>query len=81
MKEVQSDTSVALLPADTVRSTVTLNREDYLEKCIDHINYGPYQLLKKDPTTKINAKTVKQLKVLEDNEFIHNKYYFLSKTY
>ena len=36
------------------RSTVILNREDYLEKCIDHMNNEPYQLLKKDPTTKTN---------------------------
>ena len=73
LKELQSDTSIVILPADKGRSTVILNREDYLEKCMDHINNGPYQLLKKDPTTKIKAKTLKQLKVLKDNEFIDNK--------
>ena len=36
----------------------------YLEKCMDHMNDGSYQLLKYDPTTKINAKTLKQLKAL-----------------
>ena len=76
MKELQSDTSIVILPADKGRSTVILNREDYLEKCMDHINNGPYQLLKKDPTTKIKAKTLKQLKVLKDNEFIDNKLYY-----
>ena len=81
MKELQSDTSIVILPADKGRSTVILNREDYLEKCMDHINNGPYQLLKKDPTTKIKAKTLKQLKVLKDNEFIDNKlYYYLKPT-
>ena len=81
MKELQSDTSIVILPADKGRSTVILNREDYLEKCMDHINNGPYQLLKKDPTTKIKAKTLKQLKVLKDNEFIDNKlYYYLNPT-
>ena len=81
LKELQSDTSVVILPADKGRSTVILNREDYLEKCMDHINNGPYQLLKKDPTTKIKAKTLKQLKVLKDNEFIDNKlYYYLKPT-
>ena len=55
--------------------------EDYLEKFIDHINNGPYQLLKKDPTAKIKAKTLKQLKVLKDNEFIDNKLcYYLKPT-
>ena len=45
--------SIVILPADKVRSTVILNLEDYLEKCMDHINNSSYQLLKKDPTTKI----------------------------
>ena len=47
---------------------------------MDHINNGPYQLLKKDRTTKIKAKTLKQLKVLEDKEFIDNKLYYYLKT-
>ena len=44
LKELQSDTSIVILPADKGRSTVILNREDYLEKCMDHINNGPYHL-------------------------------------
>ena len=79
MKELQSDTTIIILPADKCRSTVILNREDYLEKCMDHINNGPYQLLKKDPTTKIKTKTLKQLKVLKDNKFIDNKLYYYRK--
>ena len=48
---------------------------------MDHINNGPYQLLNKDPTTKIKTKTLKQLKVLKDSEFIDNKlYYYLKPT-
>ena len=48
---------------------------------MDHINNGPYQLLKKDPTTKTKTKTLKQLKFLKDNEFINNKlYYYLKPT-
>ena len=69
------------MPANKGRSTVILNCEDYLEKCMDHINNGPYQLLKKDPTTKTKTKTLKKLKVLKDNEFIDNKlYYYLKPT-
>ena len=37
LKELQSDTSIVILPADKGTSTITLNREDYLEKCMDHI--------------------------------------------
>ena len=81
MKELQSDTSIVILPADKGRSTAILNHVDYLEKCLDHINNGPYQLLQKDPTTKINIKTVKQLKFLKNNKFIDNKlYYYLKPT-
>ena len=44
-----------------------------MEKYIDHINNDQYQLLKKDPTTKIKAKTLKQLKNSKDNKIIDNK--------
>ena len=71
LKELQSHTSIVILPADKGRYTIILNHEDYLEKCMDHINNGPYQLLKKYPTTKIKAKTLKHLKVLKDNELVH----------
>ena len=81
MKELQSDTLIVILPADKGRSTVILNHEDYLEKCMDHRNDGPYQLLKKDPTTKIITKILKQLKVLKENEFTdHKLYYYLKPT-
>ena len=76
LKELQSGSSIAILPA-----TVNLNREDYLERCMDHINNGPYQLLKKNPTTQIKTKTLKQLQVLKNNKFIDNKlYYYLKPT-
>ena len=48
---------------------------------MDHINNGSYQLLTKDPTTKIKVTTLKQLKALKENEFIDNKcYYYLKPT-
>ena len=48
---------------------------------MDHINNGPYQLLKKNPTTQIKTKTLKQLQVLKNNKFIDNKlYYYLKPT-
>ena len=40
------------------------------------MNNDLYQLFKKDPTTKIKAKILKQLKALKDNEFIDNKLYY-----
>ena len=80
LKEIQSDTPVVLLPPDRGISPVILNREDYLEKCMDHINNGTYQLLKNDPTTKAKVKISKKLRTLKDNKFINNKLYYF-KTY
>ena len=47
---------------------------------MDHINSGPYQLLKDNPTTKVKTKTLKQLKVLKDNKFIDNRLYYYLKS-
>ena len=46
---------------------------------MDHINNSQYQLLKRDPTTKIKTETLKQLKVLKDSEFIDNKSHYYLK--
>ena len=70
LKELQSDISIVIVPADKGRFNVIFNRENYLEKCMVNVNTGLYQLLRKDPTTEIKVKTLKQLKVLKDNEFI-----------
>ena len=66
MEELQSDTSLVILPSDKGKFTVILNREDYLGKCMDHTNNGSHQLLKKDRTTKIKAEKTKQLKALKE---------------
>ena len=63
LKELQSDTLIVIFPADKGRSTVILNRKDYLGKCMDHRNNGPYKLLKKYPPSKIKAKTLKQYRL------------------
>ena len=47
LKELQSDTSIVILPAGKGRSTVIFICEDYLEECLDYTNNGPYQLHKK----------------------------------
>ena len=75
LRELQADTSIVILPADKGRSTIIPEREGGLGGCMDRIGNGTYQLLKKDPTTEIKTKALKQLKVLRDNEFTDNKYY------
>ena len=42
LKELKSDTSIVILLPEKSRSTVILNAEGYLEKCMDHINNDPY---------------------------------------
>ena len=78
-KELQSDTSIVTLPAGQSTSSIIFNRENYLEKCMDHMKNGPYQLRKEYPTTKIETKSLKQLMALKDNEFINNKLYYSLK--
>ena len=46
LKDLPSDTSIVILPTDSGRSIITLNSRDYLVKCMDHINNGPYYYLK-----------------------------------
>ena len=79
MKELKSDTSIVIFPADKGGSTVILNREGYSEKFMDHTNNGPYQLLKKDTTTKIKAKTLKCLKALQGQTY-NKSYHYLNPT-
>ena len=47
LKELQPDTSIVTLPAEKGRSTIILSCEHHLNKFMDLINNGPYQLLKK----------------------------------
>ena len=52
LKELQSDTSIVISPAEKGTSTVTLNHEDYFDKRMDHkkmfhINYFKKILLLK----------------------------------
>ena len=74
MKELQSDTSIVILPADKGKSIVIFNREvkwkNVFGKMYGSYKQGQYQLLEKDPTTKIKANLLKQN---IDNEFIDNK--------
>ena len=64
--------SVVILPAEESRSTVILNCDYSLEKRLNHIKNGPYELLKKDPATKIKGKTFRQLKALKDNSWLRS---------
>ena len=59
LKELQSFASTPYYQPIKVEQ---LDCKKYLEKCIYQIYNCPYQLLKKDPTTKIKTKTLPELK-------------------
>ena len=68
LKVLQSDTSIVILLSDKGISTLIFNHEDYLEKCMNHTNNGPYQLLKKNPTTKVKDIENQDIKTIKDPE-------------
>ena len=75
MFELQSDTSVVVLPAEKTNLTLfiivmTVWENVWMMPTMAHINY-----LKIDPTNKIKAKASK------DNKFINKLYYFVSSNF
>ena len=39
---LKEDKEITILPADNGRATVILNKEDYIKKCDEHRDSGPY---------------------------------------
>ena len=73
--ELQSDTSVVVLPAEKINLTLfiivrTIWENVWMMWTMTHINY-----LKIDPTNKIKAKALK------DNKFINKLYYFVGSIF
>ena len=64
---LKEDKEITILPADKGRATVILNKEDYIKKCNDHLDSGPYIKLKKDPTERIKREARTKLAILRDN--------------
>ena len=69
IKNLRDDDAIIILPADKGRATVILNKEDYIRKCNDRIDNGPYQYLKKDLTESIKRETRQKLQRLLDREY------------
>ena len=60
-------------------ATVILNKEDYIKKCNDHLDSGPYIKLQKDPTVRIKREARTKLAILRDNGTIDQSLYFKLK--
>ena len=56
-----------------------VNKEDYIKKCNDHLDSGPYIKLKKDPTERIIREARTKLAILRDNGTIDQSLYFKLK--
>ena len=80
LHSLKEDKEITILPADKGRATVILSKEDYIKKCNDHLDSGPYIKLKKDPTERIKREARTKLAILRDNGTIEQSI-FQAKTY
>ena len=62
LNELKKDKDITILPADKGRATVILSKVDYIKKCKEHIESGPYETLKRDPTESIKRECLKKAK-------------------
>ena len=79
LHSLREDNSIIILPADKGRSTVILNKQDYINKCQDHLNNGPYTKIPKDPTESVKKKATQKLSLLKDAGKIDQQPYFKLK--
>ena len=56
LHSLREDNSIIILPADRGRSTVILNKQDYINKCQDHLNNGPYTRIQKIQQNQLRKK-------------------------
>ncbi|XP_077535913.1 uncharacterized protein LOC144148203 [Haemaphysalis longicornis] len=62
IKGLRNNASIAILPADKGNAVVILNRSEYNQKLMDLLSDGDtYAAMKKDPTTRLQAKLQKLL--------------------
>ena len=79
LSQLKQDESIIILPADKGRATVILDKADYINKCNDHLDNGPYEKLKKDPTESTKKEVRVKLQDLKDQEIISNRTYYKIK--
>ena len=79
LKSLQQNDNIIILPADKGRATVILNKEDYIRKCNEHLENGPYIKIKKDPTSSVVSQITRKLSVLRDNKLINQQQYLKLK--
>ena len=71
--------TVSILTTSSTAGTVILNKEDYIRKCNEHLENGPYIKIKKDPTSSVVSQKTRKLSVLRDNKLIDQHQYLKLK--
>ena len=77
LKSLEEDKSIMILPADKGCASVVLDADTYHAKMSALVDFGPYQLLNKDPTDRLTRKLSEKLLTLKRNghisEAVYNK--------
>ena len=79
LHSLREHNSIIILPADKGRSSVILNKQDYINKCQDHLNNSPYTKIQKDPTESVKKEARQKLSLLKDAGKIDQQLYFKLK--
>ena len=80
IKTIKSNKNIIITKADKGNSTVILNRIDYDNKILDHLNSGPYKLLENEREFKESIKELNSLinQLNLDNKLNETQFEYLS---
>ena len=67
------DQSIVILPADKGNATIVLDRTDYMDKMESLLEDNAYKKVKRNPTSRIEARISTALKELENKGYITSK--------
>ena len=76
LNQLKNDENIITVPADKGRSTVVMNKSDYVNKCMEHLNdRNIYKVLTKNTMKSIQTRLNKVLKKLETQKKLTRSQY------
>ena len=76
LKALKDDDSILVVPADKGRSTVVINKQDYMNKISEHLrDQTTYTQVDNDPTNCLQNKVNTELKKLKDTSSLSDEEY------
>ena len=76
LKQLKTDSSITIVPADKGRVTVVLDKADYVSKCEEHLSDEiTYKKINNDPNKKLKTKINSYLKELKDKGVVPEDHY------